>query len=213
MAGIPLDQAVGARVRVLREKAGASRDDLARAAQRAGLKWDAGRIAHLEQGRVSASLPNLIGTAAALAEVSGRAIAVSDLMPLDAQVELAPGRNMRSAALRAVLSGQPVEPPPVIGNITDPRLEPGWGKVDDRLVKELDTLPELIRIATRELYNRTATQERDARAGEGATAQRRGRVTRVILDEVAAQVALNAEIDRLESEYERQQRETQQPRH
>ncbi len=196
MTGVPLDQAVGARVRFLRANAGASRDDLARAAQRAGLKWDAGRIAHLEQGRVSASLPNLIGIAAALAEVSGRAIAMSDLMPLDAWVELAPGRNMSSAVLRAVLSGQPVGPP-VIEPTTDPRLEPGWGKVDDRLVKELDTPPDLIRKATRELYNRTATRERDSRAGEGATAQRRGRVTRVILDEVAAQVARNSEIAQL----------------
>ena len=201
VTGIPLDQAVGARVHTLRVLAGASRDDLARAAQRAGLKWDAGRVAHLEQGRVAASVPTLIGVATALAEVSGKAMTLPDLMPVDAYIELAEGRNISSVALRAALSGQPVWQPvwqPIIGNIPDPRLEPGWGKVDDRLVADLSTVPEIIRSATRELYRRTATQERDARAGQDATPQKRGRITRGILAEVSAQVARDAEIARLE---------------
>ncbi len=188
---------MGSRVRDLREGAGASRDDLARAAQRAGLNWDARRVAHLEQGRVAASIPTLVGLSSALAEISGQTVTVPDLMPLEGDIELAKGRSIRASNLRGALAGRPVEPP-VIGNITDPRLEPGWGKVDDRLVADLGTVPEIVRLATRELYGRTATQERDDRAGQDATAQKRGRVTRIILDEVAAQVACDVEIARLE---------------
>ncbi|MBN7371104.1 helix-turn-helix domain-containing protein [Mycobacteroides abscessus] len=190
MTSLPLDQAVGERVRSLREAAQATRDDLARAVQRAGMRWDAGRVAHMEQGRVAATIPTLIGVAQALSEVTGRAIVFADLMPGSGVVSFADGRTVSAASLRKVFAGEPVPRPevPVIGNITDPTLEPGWGKVDDRLVADLDIAPEVVRAATRELYGRTATQERDARAGGGATAQKRGRVTRHILDEVIARV-------------------------
>ncbi|WP_435594687.1 hypothetical protein [Tsukamurella tyrosinosolvens] len=175
-------------MRVLREAAEASRDDVARAVQRAGLSWDAGRVAHLEQGRVAPTIPTLIGVAQALAEVSGRGIMFAELFPAEGIVTLGDGRTIDAEALRALLSGAPAQAP-VIGSIADPRLQPGWGKADDRLVAELDALPEEVRAATRELYGRTATEERDARAGEGATAQKRGRVTRHLVAEVAAYIA------------------------
>lgn len=144
----------------------------------------------MEQGRVAATIPTLIGVAQALTEVGGRAVAFAELMPETGSVAFADGRTVSAASLRKVFAGEPVPLPeaPVIGNIPDPTLEPGWGKVDDRLVSDLDTAPEVVRAATRELYGRTATQERDARAGADATAQKRGRVTRHILDEVIARV-------------------------
>lgn len=179
----PLDAAIGRRVREIREAAGASRDDLARAAQRAGGKWGADRIAHMEAARASTStLPTLVTLAAALAEISGDPVTVRDLMPASGMIEIAEGRTMDALALQAAISGP--APMPVSGNISDPRLEPGWGVVDDRLTTDLGTTPEVVRTATRELFGQTATQERDARAGAGATAQRRGRVTRGILAEV-----------------------------
>lgn len=184
-----LDEMVGARVRELRESAGASRDALARAAQRAQMPtWDAGRVAHLERGRVAPTLPTLIGLAQALTEVSGRPVTLADLMPASGTAELPDGRQLSAEFLRTALSGQPVPPPaaPAIGTVTGPRLDPGWGKADDLLVRDLEIAPELLRAATRELYGRTATEERDARAGDGATTQKLGRVTRVIREEVAA---------------------------
>ncbi len=112
----------------------------------------------------------------------------AELFPAEGIVTLGDGRTIDAEALRALLSGAPAQAP-VIGSIADPRLQPGWGKADDRLVAELDALPEEVRAATRELYGRTATEERDARAGEGATAQKRGRVTRHLVAEVAAYIA------------------------
>ena len=184
---VRLDRAVGIRVGQLREGAGASRDDLARAAQRAGLhKWDAGRVAHMEQGRVAASIPTLIGVASALAEVIGRPIGVAELVPRGGDIQLGEGQVIHAADLRSVLSGRAIEPV-VAGIHADPQLEPGWGKVDDRLVVELGMSPESVRNVVRTLYGRTATEERDSRAGLGATAQKRGRITRGLIVEVRAE--------------------------
>lgn len=190
-----LDKAVGDRVRTLREAAKRSRDDLARACQRAGLRWDAGRVAHLEQGRVAATLPNLIGVAQALTELAGRGVTLAELLPAEGVVEFNDGRRMRAAGLRAALAGQPVERPaaPEIGTISDPTLEPGWGKADDKLVADLGLDAYAVRAATQELFGRTATQERDARAGAEATPQKRGRVTRAIVAEVANLLGANSD--------------------
>lgn len=196
MDAVPLDLAIGGRVREIREAAGASREELARAAQRVGRNWGADRIAHMEAARASTStIPTLVGLSAALAEVSGGPVTVRDLLPANGVIELADGWTIAAAALRAALSGQSVVVPPRIGTVTDPRLEPGWGAVDDRLVADLGTAPEVVRVATRELYGRSATQERDARAGDGATPQKRGRVTRGILTEVVKQVRHNVAAD------------------
>ena len=184
-----LDQAVGARVRALREAAGASRDDLARAIQRAGMRWDAGRVAHMERGRCAASIPTLIPLAAALAGVSGKPVSLADLMPPGGDVTTTHGRIISAVELWKALSGMPIDPTASTGGY--PHLEPGWGRVDDRLVAELGVAAEQVRDATRNLYGRSATEERDDRAGGGATAQKRGRITRHVLIEV------RAEIDRL----------------
>lgn len=181
---------MGAQVRAFREAANTSRDDLARAIQRAGMSWDAGRVAHLEQGRVAATIPTLVGAAQALSEASGRAVAIYELLPDTGTIAFADGRTFDAASLRRALTGGPVPKPlaPKIGSVTSPTLEPGWGKVDDRLVADLGAAPEVIYGVTREIYGHTATQERNTRAGADATAQKRGRVTRHILDEVTEAV-------------------------
>lgn len=185
-----LDAGFGARVRDLRESAGASRDALARAAQRAGLDWDDVRVAHVEMGRASPTIPTLMGVAQALTEVAGRAVTFADLMPAVGMVSFSDGRVVSAETLRKALAGEPVPQSavPGVGTSTAPHLERGWGKVDDRLVADIPAAPEEIRSATRELFGRTATEERDARAGSDATPQKRGRVTRSILAEVSEQV-------------------------
>lgn len=194
VAQTTLDAAFGERVRTLREASEASRDDLARACWRAGLRWDAGRVAHLEQGRVAATIPTLIGVVQALSEVSSRSVAIYELLPDTGTIAFTDGRTFPAAMLRDALAGGSIAPT-VAGPVEDPRLERGWGKVDDRLVADLGGGPEVIYGATRALYGHTATQERDARAGDDATAQKRGRITRRILDEVRAALTPTADQD------------------
>lgn len=133
----------------------------------------------------------MLGVAQALAEVVGRSITLAELMPAGGSVQFADGRVVDASVLRSVLSGGAVPRPavPEISSITDPRLEPGWGKADDRLVAELGVAPEALRAVTRGLYGHSATRERDQRAGDGASPQKLGRATREILSEVAAEVA------------------------
>lgn len=82
---------------------------------------------------------------------------------------------------------QTLQPAPEIGTITDPGLDPGWSELEDRLVVDLDALAEEIRSAARDLYQRTATQERDA-----ATLRDERRIAAEIAAEVARTRALDA---------------------
>jgi len=176
--------AFGARVRELREAAGATQDELARAVSRAGLSWSRARLGQVEAGEGIPDLAAMVAVAVALTELSGKSIRLADLLPesgVSREVEL----------LRDALSGAPVRrPTPVIGNVPDPRLSPGWGQVEDRVSADLGLGSEAIVLAAAlRLYGRTGSEERDARAGGGATPQKRGRVARSIITELAEAAA------------------------
>src|ERR1700740_2479063 len=64
---------------------------VARAASLAGLNWGTGRIADLEAGRVSPTLPTLIALCWAFRDVLGRSVELPDLFAGDGNVDLAPG--------------------------------------------------------------------------------------------------------------------------
>ncbi|MGX9294210.1 helix-turn-helix domain-containing protein [Tsukamurella paurometabola] len=170
-----LDTLIGARVRQLRTDAGFSQDQLARAAQRAGLTWQKARVTQLEQGKVAAAhLETLLPLAIALGDLLGHPLQLADLIPESEE------------PVRSALRGTPVTP--LLPPLPDPTLAPGWGAVDDRISAELDADPVVVQVAAERLYGTTATVERDRRAGEGANKQRRARQTPLIVAEVAAEI-------------------------
>ena len=177
--------AFGGRVRELREAAGATQDELARAISRAGLTWSRARLGQVEAGEGAADLAAMVAVAAALTELSGQAVRLVDLLPET-------GVSEEITLLRDALAGKPVrQPGPVIGNLPDPRLSPGWGQVEDNVARQLGLGSEAIVLAAaHQLYGgRTGSEERDARAGDGASPQKRGRVSRGIIAELAQAAA------------------------
>jgi transcriptional regulator with XRE-family HTH domain len=174
----------GARVRELREAAGITQDQLARAISRAGLTWSRARLGQVEAGEGAPDLAAMVAVAAALTELSGKPVRLADLLPDS-------GVSQELALLRDALSGAPVRrPTPVIGNLPDPRHFPGWGQVEDRVASDLGIGSEAIVLAAAvRLYGRTGSEERDARAGDGASPQKRGRVSRIVIAELAQAAA------------------------
>ncbi|WP_286151318.1 MULTISPECIES: helix-turn-helix domain-containing protein [unclassified Mycobacterium] len=170
-------------MRALREELGLSQDQLARAVTRAGLDWRTSRIGQLETSRMSASVSVLLALAAALSDVTGRPHRLADLLPSDGEVVISDRLSIPAMQLRRALLGEPVHSSTPSDSI-DPRLDPGWGQVEDRVAVELPGHEAEILASGRGLFGRTGTQERDARAGDDATAQKRGRLTRVVVDEV-----------------------------
>jgi len=177
--------AFGGRVRELREAVDATQDQLARAVTRAGLPWSRARLGQVEAGESGPDLAAMVAIAAALTELGGTPVRLPDLIPES-------GVTQELLQLRAALAGEPVRRPiPVIGTIPDPRLEPGWGQVEDHVARQLGRGSEgVVLDVAHQLYGgRSGSEERDHRAGEGATPQKRGRVSRGIIAELAEAAA------------------------
>jgi transcriptional regulator with XRE-family HTH domain len=86
---------------------------VAYAAKSAGLNWGTGRIADLEAGRVSPTLPTLFALAKAFGVLLDRPVTLAELFAGDGRVRLtadATAVTEELGELRAALSGQPVDP-------------------------------------------------------------------------------------------------------
>ena len=83
---------------------------VAHAAKSAGLNWGTGRIADLEAGRVSPTLPTLFALCQAFGFLLDRPVRLAELFAGDGQVRLTPNIAVELAELRAALSGEPVDP-------------------------------------------------------------------------------------------------------
>lgn len=175
-------RAFGAQVRVLREVAGATQDQLARAISRTatGVRWTRARLGQVESGDGTPDLASMYAVALALHQLSGHPVRLADLLP-----ESSKDRGIK--LLRSALSGQPVQVLRSAAQLPGARDEPGWGQVEDRIAAELGPGSETqIVAAARKLYGRMGSEERDARAGAGASPQKRGREARHIIAELLA---------------------------
>ena len=169
--------AFGAQVRSLRESAGLTQDEVSRAISRAGLPWTRARYGQVEAGEMGPDLAAMCAIAIALQELSGSTITLPDLLPEDAGDEV--------SRLRDALSGKPVRASQPSSDAAEPRLSPGWGQVEDRVVADIGAGSEAaVLSAAIALFGRTGSEERDARAGEGATPQKRGRAARAVIAEL-----------------------------
>jgi len=104
--------------RTARELRGDRKVELvARAAKLAGLNWGTGRIADLEAGRVSPTLPTLFALCWAFGDLLDRPVRLAELFAGDGRVTLSPGVTIELAELRAALGGQPIGTEPVTPGI------------------------------------------------------------------------------------------------
>lgn len=108
-AAADLASVIGANARRIRTEAGATLEDVAKAARRQGLTgWGGGRVSDLEHGRVSPTIPTLVAVSLALAEVRKSPLTLADLLHHDGPVEITGSLAIRGAALARFLGGEPV---------------------------------------------------------------------------------------------------------
>ncbi|MFC7751703.1 helix-turn-helix domain-containing protein [Tsukamurella soli] len=181
--------AFGTRVRELREQAGITQDQLARAIGRTGVgvTWTRARVAQVESGSGIPDLGAIHAVALAISQLSSTPVHLADLLPDTNTSEVV-------QLWRDALTGAPVRGP-MIGQVADSRLAPGWGAVEDKVAAHFGPGTEaFVLSAAHRLYGgRSGSQERDHRAGPGATPQRRGHASRAIISELVD--ATQREID------------------
>lgn len=205
----PIAAVVAANCRLLR--ADRKADEVAKAAAQVGLKWGTGRIADLEAGRVSPTLPTLLALCQAFSNLLGRPVALADLLagPTASQVVVTDGLVVDLGSIQAALGGAPVDlanvAPPVVGMMAsaaaavaagggeDPQRRrvlfavwSGFGEAEKRAARSLGVTKEDAVATMADLWGRSLSEERDHRAAPGATAAERGHVARQLKAELAA---------------------------
>ncbi|UBV14964.1 helix-turn-helix domain-containing protein [Mycolicibacterium fortuitum] len=195
----PLSQVIGRNVRELRLGAGLTQQDVATAMVRLGLPWDSGRVARLEAGSGSPTLPTLVLVAVALDQLTAgrRKVTVVDLLRSGAVVELSPGVEVASTALVGVLRGGRA------GDLIEGTLYPfartgmspllvtlraAYGRAEQRAAAELGVDRETMLRLSAELWGRSLSAERDARAEVANVTSRveKARITRTLIGEAEA---------------------------
>jgi transcriptional regulator with XRE-family HTH domain len=194
--------------RDLRITAGLKAEHVARAVTDRGLTWAPSRVSELEIGRISPTLPTVMILSAAFADLLGRPIALTEWFAGEGQVALTDTVVVPLAAVRAALSGGPVGLPEPRVSATDllleqymsDRVDPQplprgrrkklweiWnqsGEAEARAAKALGVDPGALAELMLDAWGHTLSTERDIRAGQGANAQKRGRIARELRDEL-----------------------------
>lgn len=212
-----LAQLVGENVRLIREREGLTLDAVVRSARQVGLKWSTARVVELQNGKLAVSAGLLLALPHVLGSAAGRRLTVGDLLAGDGLVQLTPDLTVTVAAARSVIAGRdaPFRIAEVAGG--HERLASGalkavtasgrvqrsakgdWdatlaaaGLADERASSRLGMpLIEFLSHA-HELWGRSLTAERDARA-VGATSQERGQITRQLEREIRAAISEEGE--------------------
>ncbi|ORC02208.1 hypothetical protein B1T48_14005 [Mycobacterium persicum] len=187
-------------------------DEVAAAVSAAGLKWGRGRVYDLENGGVVPRLDTLILLCQAFSGLLGREVRLSDLLRGDGRVDVA-DQPVPLSTVRDALAGAPVNLPEPRVSTTDllkrdfldklaersseqiaPRrksklyeIHRQWGEAEERARRALgigkkdDT--RLLE-AMADLWGHSLSVERDRLAGPNASAQKRGRITRELREQL-----------------------------
>jgi len=199
-----LDHQIGYTVRALRGENSVTLDALATAMRGRGFEWSTGSVGNLEAGRMKVTIAIAIALADALSERTGRPIALADLLGDAEHVEISPRLRIKAAKVRDILNGSSA--PILAGDLFgDPalrtRADEAWTRFqrylstsDDpalemplavvRAARALGLSAVALQSRSMEIYGRSILEERDARAGEGASAQALGAAMRVLIKEL-----------------------------
>lgn len=158
-----VSRVVGENVRRLRVQHGCTLDAFAREGQAYGLRLTSGRVADLESGKVSLTIPTLAAIAATVASVSGEPVSIARLMA---------GSGWESMASDA---------PVVLARQTTG----DWTLADQRAARRRGISLEAFVAQSVRLWGHPMSVERDRRVA-GTTPQHRGRITRQLLSELDA---------------------------
>lgn len=193
----------GARARELRGNS--TLEDVATAARSYGLRWSTGSVSDFESGRTAPNLSTLLVVAAALGDITGKPVPLTDLFPGGGFVAINDSLSIAASKLRAALSGQPprlmaLKPPPSAAALRRAQAAAtlvatgkpagavavlqNFRESDARMCKNIGVSLDDGAAAMAKLWGQPFTAQRDQLAGPDANPQRRGRVSRQLKAEL-----------------------------
>lgn len=207
-----LSEAIGANARAHRKRHGVTLDDVAKVARSYGLRWTSSRTGDFESGRVSSTIGTVVAACMAYSEATGDPLTVDAVLSTEHRLDLTSELRLTADRLKEILSGG--NPTPLAGDTKSPdaihevfagsvnafreaaakfpdvdmrtlkSVEEHSGLATSRLAADLETSVQMINAASASLWNRSVEDERDSRAGEHATPQRRGHIMRTLKSEL-----------------------------
>jgi predicted transcriptional regulator len=160
----PLAKVVGENCKRIRDAAALSKDELARHARDAGLRWDASKVGRFESGSVAPTFGTVLAVSLALSKAIDGPVTLADLVQFDGNVILTrPGvPDPLGAAVAGVCRGEswPESPVDIYG---------ADELVDDELIKER----AYVEVMKRVMAEISSAQAESIAAGVGAAVLRR----------------------------------------
>nr|WP_255396208.1 helix-turn-helix transcriptional regulator [Kocuria sp. CNJ-770] len=205
---------IGQNVRQIRERRGLTLDDIARESREYGLRWNTGRVSRIERGDGAVTMETLLVLALVLSELTGESVTPAVLLDASEPIEIAPQATLRPGVVREVLEGRNaglfvgdlVDGEKLIqeavGRLQDRMgayrnvMGPGfdtervneaqaaWSLADERAARKLGVANAEFLAWSVRLWGHTMSAEVEKRAEPGASPQKKGRITRVLLDEL-----------------------------
>lgn len=178
-----INDIVASWLRSYRAERGLTLDQIATASHKYESGWTSATLSHMESGGSKAdSLETLLILLATLNDLNRDDLRLSDIFIDCDAVEVGDGFEVDEDGFFNALGGRPVD-------IADPfehaRLIQLYATLaETRLANRSGVDSEALHEACMNLYGHSLDEEAAKRAGEGATPQKRGRVTRVLAGEI-----------------------------
>ncbi|GGG70271.1 hypothetical protein GCM10011374_38500 [Kocuria dechangensis] len=202
-------EVLGHNVKRLRQERGWTLDDLARAGHTRGHKWNTGRISKIERGNTAPTIELLLVLALSFE------VPPVELLRTEEEVELGEGEFVTGQALVDVFTGRTTElevrdvpgaedrlKKQLLGVTVDMQevqqitgetfnfrqheaARKAYGLTDERAAKKLGMTDNQLLGWSLRLWGKVLSQEVEERAGQDATAQKKGHVTRALVKELA----------------------------
>jgi len=198
----PLDAVIGGNVRRLREQHGARQEQIAATARAHGLGWGRSSVANLEAGRVKLSLTEAVLLPTILGRAFDATVTLHQILATDAPIVLTDAITTSAESVMRTLAGRRRPTDAENENAVSVILMGDeFDEANQKAARRLMVPAGAVAHAARQLWGRSMTAERDARAAE-LTPKRatprsvqaiRGGVTRKLIDELAEHVEVDEE--------------------
>ena len=151
-----------------------SMESVATAARSLGLTWSAGSVSAIERGNHSCTIESLISLASVLSFVTKQPVSCQDLLKSEHPISLSPKLSAESKEVWDWLTHEP----PQIDSYELPT--PG----EQRIAEKAGITCQELRKKSIAAWGMPIEEKRDQMAGDEATAQKRGRITRKLINEL-----------------------------
>lgn len=201
---------LGKNARAIRQAHGLTLEDVAKEVRgELGKSWKGNYLADIETGRGGSTIEQVVTLAIALSEASGRPVSVHDLIQGPGLIEITPWVHITPERLAEILSGGDARLKPedrqnalegasrefaaIFGDMPGFTIdESQWTLADDRARKKLDLDKETFKTVSLKLWGNLLSVESEKRAGENASAQKKGIITRQLMREIQEEINRDA---------------------